>query len=424
VLTRLARRQRFELGAVHVNHQISPNARRWAAFCAKICRSRRIALTTVDVTLPRGDSLEAAARDARYAVFRRLPADYVALAHNQDDQVETVLLQLLRGAGVKGLAGMPLIRNEGGRRKAEGGRERHATVSGSPRPSIIRPLLDVPRGEILKYAHGRRLRWIEDESNQNTYFVRNFLRHEILPRMGERFPAYRVTVARSARHLAEAAGLLDVLAESDGAPGIRNGTLEVRTLSRLADARARNVLRWFLSSHGVTMPGAERLGEALRQAVSARDDARVCVDLGEIELRRFAGALHVVPKAAAVQRAFARIWRGEPRLALPELGGTLAMSKQRGEGIDSVRLAGAPVTVRVRQSGERLRLFAGGSRRSLKNLMQEAKIPPWVRDRLPLLYCGDALVWVPDIGVDSAFRAQPGSFGIRAEWIRGSAGPA
>lgn len=423
LVARLARRQRFRVSAIHVNHQISPNANRWAAFCRRLCRARGVALTTVTVPVPRGNSLEAAARAARYSAFRELAADYVVLAHNQDDQAETLLLQLLRGAGAKGLAAMPLLRKQDERRKTQGGRKARSSATGDPDPGILRPLLAVPRAEILTYARARGLRWIEDESNENTYFARNFLRHEVLPRVAERFPAYRETLSRSARHLANAAALLDELAAADGAQGIRHGALAVAVLERLSESRGRNLLRWFLGGHGVAMPATERLGEALRQAVAARGDARVCVDLGAVELRRFGGALHVVPKTAAVPRSFARAWRGEPSLALPELGGTLTLSRRRGGGLDPARLAAAPVTVRVRQGGERLRLAAGGPRRSLKNLMQEAVIPPWVRDRLPLVYCGNTLVWVPGIGMASEFAVAAGRIALRPDWAVARPGP-
>lgn len=424
-LSRLARRRRFGLSAIHVNHQISPNAKQWAAFCRRLCRARGVGLTVVEVAVPRGNSLEAAARAARYAAFRALPAEYVVLAHNQDDQAETLLLQLLRGAGAKGLAAMPLVRKDEGRgrrdesgemRARAGARRKDRPSSLIPHPCILRPLLDVPRTEILKYARGHRLRWIEDESNLNTDFARNFLRHEILPRVSERFPAYRDTLGRSARHLGEAAALLDELAMADGAQKILNGTLEVAALARLSGPRARNLLRWFLAGHSLAMPGAERLAEAVRQAVAARSDARVCVDLGAVELRRFAGALHVVPKVAAGPEAFARRWRGERRLVLPGLAGVLTMTKSRGQGISSARLDSQPVTIRPRQGGERLRPDCRRPRRSLKNLLQESRIPPWQRDRLPLLFCGGDLVWAPGIGVACEYQAKGGEASIVPAW--------
>ena len=417
ILSRLARRRRFRLAALHVNHQLSRNARQWAAFCRRLCRARGIALRAVKVTVPRGNSLEAAARAARYDAFRRVRADYVALAHNQDDQAETVLLQLLRGAGVKGLAAMPLVRKaEGGRRKAEGGKGSLHPSSFILHPSILRPLLDTTRADIEAYARARGLAWIEDESNAEPYFLRNFLRREVLPVIARRFSAYRGTLARSARNFAEAARLLEDLALADGAQHCRDGALEVAALRRLPRARAKNLLRWFLASRGALMPNSDRLEEAVRQACTAKDDARVCINLGGHELRRFAAALYVVPKRAAPGAGFARRWRGESVLAVPELGGVLTMLKRRGAGIDAAKLTARAVAIRLRQGGEQLQPDCNRPRRSLKNLLQEAAVPPWLRARLPLLFCGDALVWVPGIGIDCSFQAQPGQSSLLPHW--------
>ncbi|HSE02066.1 MAG TPA: tRNA lysidine(34) synthetase TilS, partial [Burkholderiales bacterium] len=277
VLGHVAPGLRLRLAALHVNHQLSPNAGRWEAFCRRLCRARGVPFRSVKVGVRRGDSVEAAARAARYGAFARQDCNFVVLAHHCDDQVETLLLQLLRGAGVKGLAAMPLVRkDEGGRMKAEGkGRKKGHPSSLILHPSILRPLLDVTRAEILDYARKRGLKWIEDESNQDIYFQRNFIRHEVLPVIARRFPAYRITLARAASHLAEAARLLDELAAADAAGHLADGTLSLAALRRLPPARGRNLLRYFLASHGVTMPNAARLDEALRQALTAKQDARV-----------------------------------------------------------------------------------------------------------------------------------------------------
>lgn len=393
ILARIARQRRFALAALHVNHQISPNAARWTGFCRELCRARGIPLRVVKASVARGDSLEAAARAARYAAYRSQRADYVALAHNQDDQAETLLLQLLRGAGVKGLSAMPVVRE-----------------------GILRPLLDVTRGEILAYATERRLRWVEDESNEDTYFLRNFLRHEVLPVIARRVPAYRATVARAARHLAEAAGLLDALAANDGAGSLKEDTLSVDALRRLPPARARNLLRYFLARREASMPSAERLDEALRQACTAKPDSRVRIELGEATLRRYAGRLHVVREAAPFPAGYERRWRGEQKISLPELGGVLVLARARGEGISLARLQTAGVTFRVRRGGERLRPDCRRPRRSLKNLLQEARIPPWERERLPLIYCGKDLVWAPGVGVSCSFQATSREPSLRPVW--------
>jgi tRNA(Ile)-lysidine synthase len=397
VLQRVARTLRFRVSALHVNHQLSAHAARWSAFCRDLCRRRGISYESVRVKVRRGDSLEAAARDARYAVFARQRCDFVVLAHHRDDQVETLLLQLLRGAGVKGLAAMPLLRDEGGGR-------------------ILRPLLDVTREEILDYARERKLEWIEDESNQDIYFHRNFIRHEVLPLIARRFPACRATLARAAGHLAEAAQLLDELAAADAAGHLEGGILSMAAFRHLPPARARNLLRYLLAFHGVPMPNTERLDEALRQALSAKRDARVRIELDGFDLRRFENRLHVVAGMKDLPAGYARRWRGEKEVALADLGGVLSMNRARGAGISLARLRGRAVTIGVRSGGERLQPDCRRPRRSLKNLLQEARIPPWQRGRLPLLRCGDDLVWVAGIGVDCRYQAAGAEPGVRPAW--------
>ena len=417
-----ARKRRLRLSALHVNHQLSPHARRWEAFCRRLCRARGIPFQSVKVRVRRGDSLEAAARAARYEIFARQDCDYVVLAHHRDDQVETLLLQLLRGAGVKGLAAMPLVRTEDRGSRIERGNQRRTGGKLNPHssilnPKILRPLLDVTREEILEYARARRLKWVEDESNQDIYFQRNYLRHEVLPVIARRFPAYRVTLARAAGHLAEAARVLDEIAAADGAGRIEEGALAVDALRRLLAARARNLLRYFLSRHGVSMPGVERLDEALRQALRAKRDARVEIELDGASLRRHAGRLHVVRAGPAPLR-FLRRWRDEARLELPELGGVLTLVPGNGGGISRARLRGRAITIRLRKGGERLQPDCQRPRRSLKNLLQEARIPPWERERLPLIFFGEQLVWAPGIGVDCAFQAMRGEAALRPAWTR------
>src|SRR5258706_919117 len=262
LLQRSSKSLHFELAALHVNHQINPRSGRFAAFCRAFCKSHAIPLTVVRVTVARGNSLEAAARAARYQVFRRLPADFIALAHNLDDQAETVFLQLLRGAGVKGLSAMPVVRkDEGARMKAEA--RPSSTIH--HHPSILRPLLEIPRSEIEAYARSHKLAWIEDDSNTDTAFDRNFVRHRILPVIAQRYPSYRRTLLRTSRNFAEAAQLLDGIAAADAQ--LSGLGLKIAVLRAFSSARAKNVVRHFLALHGVLMPNAARLYECLRQVL-------------------------------------------------------------------------------------------------------------------------------------------------------------
>ena len=410
---RARRKLRMRLSALHVNHQLSPNAARWSAFCSRICRERGIPYETVKVGVQRGDSLEARSRDARYAVFARRDCNCIALAHHRDDQVETLFLQLLRGAGVKGLAGMPHIRKEHGASRTAKGDPLPITHRSSP--AIIRPMLDVTRQEILNYAKKRKLKWIEDESNQNVHFQRNYLRHDVLPVLARRYPAYRATVARSVRHIAEAAGLLDALAIVDAAGQIVDDTLAVAALRSLSPARARNLLRYFISARGAALPNTERLDEALRQLLNAKQDAQVAIALEGACLRRYEGRIHLA-QAHGEPRPFSKRWRGETRVELPGHGGVLTLARTAGTGISLARLRNNVVTIRSRRGGERLRPDCGRPRRSLKNLLQEARMPPWQRERLPLIFCGDELVWAAGIGVDCAYSSARDEAALCPEW--------
>jgi len=409
VLRRLAGPLNFRLSCVHVNHQISPNAQRWASFCARLCRRRGIALTLhrVDVAPHRAEGLEAAARRVRYQVYaEQRDVDFIVLAQHQDDQAETLLLQLLRGAGVKGGAAMPLLRSQPVRGRGEAARA----------PAILRPMLALTRAKIEAYARAHRLSWVEDESNADTGRDRNFLRHQVLPVIGRAFPAYRVTLARAAAHLGEAAQLLDQLAAADAQRVVKQNTLALAALQRLGDARAKNLLRWLLSQHGATAPETDRLQEGLRQLFEARDDAAVRVALGERELRRYAGRAYLLPVLPQPPADMNLAWDGRRVWPVPELGGILLFARRRGAGIACARVQEQGLSLRLRQGGEKLRLRARGATRSLKNLLQEARLPPWERERLPLLYCGDALVALPGLGVASGWTAGSGEYGWVARW--------
>jgi tRNA(Ile)-lysidine synthase len=405
VLAALRDALRFELSALHVNHHISANADDWAAFCRSTASEHGVPCRIVDVSVARGNSLERAARDARYAALRSQRADCIVLAHNLDDQAETVLLQLVRGAGVKGLAGMPLARIHNA---APFGAE-----SGAPR--ILRPMIGVPRAAIERYATAHRLAWIEDESNDDTCHRRNWLRHEVLPQLEARVPAVRATLARVAANMAEAAAMLDDLARIDAGAGLDSNRVSLDVLRTLSPPRAKNLLRFLIARGGWPMPPADRLEEALRQAAAARRGARMRVDLGACELRRHANALYLLPKPAMTPAPLALTWQGEEALAVPGWG-TLTMSPRRGEGLSAARLADAAVTICARRGGERLQPHAGRPRRTVKNLLQEAGLPPWERERLPYIFCGDRLACVPGVAIDCAFQAARGEPAIVPIW--------
>jgi tRNA(Ile)-lysidine synthase len=385
------------LAALHVHHGLSPNADAWADFCRAFCEARRIALAVEHVQVERhaADGLESAARRARYAVYAQRPEPFVALAHHLDDQAETVMLQLLRGAGLKGIAAMP---------------ERRALADS--RTEIFRPLLGVPRAALLGYAQSAGLAWVEDESNAGSKFDRNFLRHQIAPLLDARFPGWREAANRLARHAAASDTLLDDLARLDGVPRRAGDGLPIDAALPLA--RRGNALRAFLAVNGLAMPGEARLAEMARQLYEARGDARVRIEHAGVALLRHRN--HVLIETAPGGDAAWRVeWRGEPQVELGEGRGTVRFEKSRGRGL-ALGASDETWYLMPRAGGERIRLDASRPTRTLKNLLQEHGVPAWQRTRMPLLFQGDRLVWVPGVGIAAGYACGDAQEGFSPCW--------
>jgi tRNA(Ile)-lysidine synthase len=268
-----------ELAAIHVHHGLSPNADAWATFCSGYCEQLGIPLTIrhVAVDTSSGLGLEAAARAARYAAFAECAGDSLVLAQHRGDQAETVLLNLLRGTGVTGAAGMPVERRFGGLR-------------------LLRPLLDISRAEIESYASAEGLAWVDDESNTDTSLTRNFLRHEALTAISQRFPAAEASLAQAASHFAEAASLLDELAVLDWL-GVGDGdAARMSALRQLSLPRLKNLLRHRLRCLGWQVPVATRLEEFARQLHSAAPDRHPELVLPDGKMRVARGQLNWLPE--------------------------------------------------------------------------------------------------------------------------------
>lgn len=395
LLHQLAPRFSWQLSALHVHHGISPNADAWAAFCEQRCAVYKLSfyLENVDIKPLREQGVEAAARQLRYAAYAKYPHDFLALAHHADDQAETLLLQLLRGAGVRGASAMPILAQRD--------------------TQWLRPLLNVTRAEIVAYAEAHHLVWIEDESNADDSYPRNFLRHKIMPLFGEKFPSYRHTLARSAQHFAEASSLLDELAQLDAASALRNQTLNVAVLKNLNAARAKNLLRYFLHTRGASIPQAVQLDDMLQQLCVARDDATVCVAYVGWQVRRYQGEVYVLKTLPDLDATLQLAWQNQSQLSWLPLNNSLKFVTAVGAGISVEKLRRAPVTLRLRQGGEALRPHTRASLRSLKNLLQEHHVPPWLRERLPLLYCGDELVCVVGVAIAAEYQASEDEMGVQ-----------
>ncbi|MHB0974869.1 MAG: tRNA lysidine(34) synthetase TilS [Thiobacillus sp.] len=385
----------FALQAVHVHHGLSPHADDWAGFCGRLCATHAVELSIHRVQVARDDpaGIEAAARRARQRVFAGLDTDFLLTAHQQDDQAETLLLQLLRGAGPKGLAAMAEMQSRPGWRAAQ-----------------LRPLLNVARADLLRAAQAQGLAWVDDESNLDTRYRRNALRQQVMPLLARHFPGAGRTLARAAALQADAAGLLDDLARQDAREAIAGDRLDCAALAHLSIPRARNLLRHFIEQHGQTLPSLRRLDEALHQLRDAHADARVRVNLGQMDVWRYRGGAYLVPvppPGAGTVR-----WQGEAAVRVPAAGVSVRMDRVNGAGLRRSVLEACEVTLGVRSGGERLRLHEGGPRRSLKNLLQEHAIPPWQRERLPLMWCDGRLVWAAGIGFEADLCASPGEAGV------------
>lgn len=267
----------YALSACHVHHGLSPQANSWEAFCKRHCEEAGVALEVHHVDVPRDaqEGLEAAARACRYQALAKTGADWLALAHHRGDQAETLLFNLLRGAGLRGAAGMPQTRP-----LAEGG-------------SLIRPLLAVSRASIEAYLERNRLSWVDDESNTDSGFSRNFLRHEVLPLLSARFPAAEQKLAAAAERFSEAGRLLDELALIDLAGQPPRFPLPVTCLIRLSEPRGRNLLRFLLARHGVQIPSEERLFEVLRQLKEAKPDRHPAAAFGKHRMGRRSGQVYL-----------------------------------------------------------------------------------------------------------------------------------
>jgi len=406
LMAQLRERSAVPLDAVHVHHGLQEAADTWSSHCEAVCRDLDvpIEIVHVDARPATGQSPEEAARRARYSVLaERISVGGMLLtAHHQDDQAETVMLQLLRGSGPEGLAAMPVC--------SEFGAGIH-----------VRPLLDVSRSEIEDCAQYLGLDWVEDASNQDRAFARNRLRHEIIPLLKAHWPAFAKTLARSAHHCAEAAELLWETAEEDlDRCGIAElpRTLSIESLNALSGARQAQVLRLWVRNQRLRMPTSAHI-EQIRSSV-------LTVDLGHhspqvswanVMVRAWRGQLYLGDKGALCDWAppdnALLVWSdGVRTLALPG-GGSLAQIPVEGAGIARTCLTKGLVRVRFRSGGERLRLPGETHHRRLKKLLQDSDIPPWERTRLPLIYIDDELAAVADRWVCAPFVASEAEAGVR-----------
>jgi tRNA(Ile)-lysidine synthase len=389
----------FQINAIHIHHGLHPNADQWATHCQQVCKALAIPCEIIRVKVGTGprESVEANARTARYDAIAQMiaPDDVVFTAQHADDQAETVLLQLLRGAGVAGLAAMPQVS-----RLAQGW--------------LIRPFLDYTRDQLHDYAQKAQLHWIEDSSNHDTRFARNFLRHEIMPLLQQRWPSVSQVLSRVAHHQAQANELVQTLAQQDLVicQGRTPQQLDLLALSSLPLERQRNVLRFWIKQMGLPLPSTIQLEHILNDMITAKADRQPMVRWSGAEVRRYRHHLFAMPNLPPVPKpSFSLSWKLPQSLSLPL--GDLKVEQIPGQGF--ALPIGTELQIRFRQGGEIF--YWHGHRRTVKKLLQDKQLPPWQRYFIPLIYLENQLIAIPNIGITDQFVATGKKSGWQIKWI-------
>jgi tRNA(Ile)-lysidine synthase len=386
-----------KLTAVYINHGLQQQAEAWGKHCEFVCKELDVNFLNlkVDAQAQTGESPEEAARNARYAAFKSLlnPDDVLLTAHHAEDQLETVLLHLFRGGGLKGLSGIPA-----------------SLAFGKGR--VIRPFLDVPKAQILDYAHQHKLVWIEDPSNQDSRFDRNFLRNGLIPQIKTRWPSVTATVARCARHCADAEALLTTLAADgfEAAISAEGSILNLQRLRGLSNLQQDLLLRQWFQRHGLKPPSEKLLQQIVANVIGAGADADPLVKTQGRMIRRYRDKLYLLnlpPK----EMPEAISWPGGQ--AAIQIGEECYQAVPSRTGIPLALWQSAEITVKFRAGGESIALPGRQGRQRLKNLFQEQGIPPWERNRIPLIYLDNRLAAVDDYWLSAEFFATDGPDNIR-----------
>jgi tRNA(Ile)-lysidine synthase len=351
------------------------------------------------------ESVEAAARRLRYRVLATslAPDEILLTAHHGDDQAETLLLSLLRGAGVHGLAAMPAL-------------------APFPPGRHVRPLLGSSRAALADYAQTHGLRWVEDASNANENMSRNFLRQSVMPLIAQRWPAAAARLVRAAANAGDSAAVLDEIARADLVSCIAQSeaSLSILALRALSLPRQRNVLRHWIVRNGFHAPSARHL-EMIRAQIDSRpQSAHACIDWPEAEVRRYRDTLTVRARAVPVDTAIVLPWQPPQILSLPGAGVRVSVRGVTGSGLSQEKLRTQALTVRLRQGGEVCQLAGHPHHVELRKLLQQSGVPPWERERLPLIYAGETIAAIGDRWICAPFAATFGEPGWEIVVERGA----
>ncbi|MBL4892870.1 MAG: tRNA lysidine(34) synthetase TilS [Rhizobiaceae bacterium] len=390
----------FQLRALHINHQLQDQAQSWEKHCLTLCAKLAVECISTKVEISAASGLENAAREARYREFEAelLPDEELLLAHHRDDQMETLLLRLIRGSGSRGLSGIPASR-----------------VLAASR--LLRPLLDIDTEELQRYAESEQLSWIEDPPNKDEDFDRNYCRHSLLPLIEARWPGYRQSWSKSAMLASESEALLQELAVIDLGQIVAESESIVsrEKLLALSQPRQRNVLRHWLAGLGAKELGWNQLQQLCKEVLPKASGQFIAKDFHLFCFRERVYVLASHELILSMDKIDVAAIQGLPvagEVVLPG-NGLLRIQEAQGAGICADKLS--TLSIRYRQGGETCRL-AGRPSKTLKKILQESEIPPWLKSRIPLLYDGEDLAYIPGIGVSEEFAAKGVVPGCFIEW--------
>ena len=391
----------LSLKASYIDHGLSKNTADWQVLCRKACKDMDIFFETASINIKKIPELgiEGAARELRYQTLTRLSDGMiVATAHHENDQAETLLLQLIRGAGLKGLAGISEFDHL---------------------KNIWRPMLKVQRQDIESFALKNHIKYIEDESNEDIRFDRNFLRKDILPKLYKRFPHAANTISRSASLIAEGLNLHQAIAEDDSllyfSENLRRLNLEM--MQNLSQERVINLVRWWLEKNQQKMPSLKIMKEIYKQIKTIRKDGKIIINISQdTSIRAYKNELWLVP-ITENQKDYEIYWHGESEIMLPDMS-LLLFKKGKGQGISMKKLGINTIRIQNRKGGERFKPFHNQPTRTLKYLLQKSELPPWERNELPMIFIEDKLVAVPNYGIDYTFNAESYEDSLQIDFIR------
>jgi tRNA(Ile)-lysidine synthase len=400
ILKSLQKELNLNVNATYIDHGLSDNSNEWLIFCEKICKKNNIYFEHKSINIKKleGLGIEGAARELRYKALFSMHKGVLVTAHHENDQAETLILQLIRGAGLKGLSGMPEY---------------------DLKKNIWRPLLNIRRKEIKTFAEMNHIEYIEDESNGDTSFDRNFLRKEILPKLYERFPHASKTISRSASLIAKGFYLNYSIAKEDSLDYFSENLtrLNLRMTQELTQERVINLIRWWLEKNEQKMPSLKVMLELYKQIKNIKKDSLVNIKISQdMSIRAYNNELWLVP-IKNTQQNYEIFWRGEEEIMLPDMS-KLLFKRITGSGISLKKLSTSTIRIQNRKGGERFKPAHNEPSRTLKYLLQKSKMPPWERDDVPLLFIEDHLIAVPSFGIDHAFHSKKNEDAYQVTWLK------